>query len=186
MGRWESDAAGRMAEAALELFAQNGYEQTTAAQIAQRAGVTERTFFRHYTDKREVLFKGSEILLERMAAAVLAAPAAAGPLDVVALAVEAAAELLEERREFSKVRNAVIASSMELRERELIKMASLSAALADGLRNRGVKEPAASLAAETGVAVFRVSFERWVNQRGKRPFSYFVHESFDDLKAVTA
>src|SRR3954447_24119140 len=91
MGRWEPGAAGRLREAALELYVAHGYEQTTVAEIAERAGVTARTFFRHFADKREVLFAGSEALQEGMAAAVATAPADAGPLEAVAAALDSAA-----------------------------------------------------------------------------------------------
>ncbi|MFD9129671.1 TetR/AcrR family transcriptional regulator, partial [Kitasatospora sp. NPDC059571] len=83
MGRWEPNARGRLAEAALGLYGERGYEQTTVAEIAERAGLTERTFFRHYADKREVLFDGSGVLQELFAAAVAGAPESAAPIDAV-------------------------------------------------------------------------------------------------------
>ncbi|MGH2894693.1 MAG: TetR family transcriptional regulator, partial [Solirubrobacteraceae bacterium] len=154
MTRWEPGARERLAQAALDLYAERGFEQTTVVEIAKRAGLTERTFFRHFADKREVLFAGSGDLQELMASAVLEAPGSAAPMDAVAAGLQAGGEVLGERRDFARQRQAVIAASAELQERELIKLASLAAALADALRRRGVTEPAASLSAEAGIAVF--------------------------------
>jgi AcrR family transcriptional regulator len=186
MGRWEPNARGRLAQAALELYSERGYEQTTVTEIARRAGLTERTFFRHYADKREVLFEGSTSLEELLVGALSAAPESAAPIDAVAAALDAAAAVFEERREHSQRRQKVIAANAELRERELIKLASLSAALADALRQRGVTEPAASLAAEAGIAVFKIAFERWVDATNQRQMAQLIRESLDELKAVTA
>jgi AcrR family transcriptional regulator len=186
MGRWEPNARGRLEMAGLELYIERGYEQTTVAEIAKRAGLTERTFFRHFADKREVLFSGSASLQELLVGTVAGAPAATRPLDAVALAIEAAAARLQERREYAQKRNAVIAANAELRERELIKLASLASAIAGELRERGVTEPAASLTAEAGIAVFKVAFETWVDASNQRDFTKIVRESVDELKAVTA
>jgi AcrR family transcriptional regulator len=186
MGRWEPDARGRLAQAALDLYAERGFEQTTVAEIATRAGLTERTFFRHFADKREVLFGGASDLQELMVSAVLDAPGTAAPIDAVAAGLRAGGEVLGARREFSTQRQAVIAASAELRERELIKLASLAAALADALRRRGVTEPAASLAAEAGIAAFRVGFERWVDETNDRDVVALIRDSLDELRAVTA
>jgi AcrR family transcriptional regulator len=186
MGRWEPNASSRLREAAMELYVERGYEQTTVADIAQRAGLTARTFFRYFADKREVLFAGSDALQEGLVSALDAAPASATPMAAVAAALDAAAAMLGGRRDFSRQRQAVIAVNAELQERELIKMASLSAALADGLRRRGVTDPAAGLAAEAGIAVFRVAFERWVTAPRARDLAEVIHESLDELTALTA
>ena len=186
MGRWEPNASGRLREAALDLYVERGYEQTTVAEIAQRAGLTARTFFRYFADKREVLFAGSAALQERMVGALEGAPAAASPMAAVAVALDAAAGELGGRREHSRRRQSVIAANAELRERELIKLASLSAALADGLRRRGVPDPDATLAAEAGIAVFRVGFERWVDDPADRDLSQVMRESLDQLRGLTA
>ncbi|XVQ89771.1 TetR/AcrR family transcriptional regulator [Microbispora siamensis] len=186
MGRWEPNARGRLEQAAIELYIERGYEQTTVAEIAKRAGLTERTFFRHFADKREVLFWGSGALRDRLVNAVDAAPDSAAPIDVIAGAVESVGVLFDERHESARQRQAVIAANAELRERELIKLASLSAALADTLRRRGVPDPAASLAAEAGIAVFKIAFERWISGTGEPDLARLVRESFDELKAVTA
>ncbi|MEW2518400.1 TetR/AcrR family transcriptional regulator [Actinacidiphila alni] len=162
MGRWEPGAGGRLREAALALFVERGFEQTMVADIAARAGVTARTFFRHYADKREVLFDGAAELQERVLAALAAVPPGTGALDAVAAALDVVAELLGDDREFARRRQAVIMADTELRERELAKFAALSAALADALRQRGTDALEAGIAAETGVAVHRVAYERWL------------------------
>jgi len=186
VGRWEPNAPGRLMLAALELFAERGYEQTTVAEIAERAGLTKRTFFRHYADKREVLFAGSSQLQDLLETTVADAPADLAPIDAVARGVEAMAGVLQGRRDFARRRQAIIAASPELQERELTKLATLSAATAAVLRGRGVADPAASLAAEAGIAVFRVAFERWIADDEDRDATEVVRDSFDALKAVTA
>jgi AcrR family transcriptional regulator len=186
MGRWEPDAIGRLRQAAMELYIERGYEQTTVAEIAERAGVTARTFFRYFADKREVLFAGSLSLQERLVAALDGVPNSATPMEAVAAALDAAATALGQHREYSRQRQSVIAANAELRERELIKMASLAVALGDGLRRRGVADPTASLAAEAGIAVLRVAFERWVREPGDQDLSTIMRESLDQLKSLTA
>ena len=186
MGRWEPNAQGRLEQAALELYSERGFEQTTVAEIARRAGLTERTFFRHFADKREVLFAGAGALQELLTTAVVGAPDSVAPLEAVATALEAAGALLQERREYSRRRQAVINANPALQERETVKLATLSAALAGTLRQRGVKEPAASLTADAGIAVFRVAFEAWINDPAQRDLSHHMRESFDELKAVAA
>jgi AcrR family transcriptional regulator len=186
MARWEPDSRGRLEQAALALFGERGFENTTVAEIAARAGLTERTFFRYFADKREVLFWGAGALQELLVSAVAGAPDSASPIDAVAAALEAAGALLQERREFARQRQTVIAANTELQERELIKLASLSAALADTLRQRGVSDPAASLTAEAGIAVFKIAFEGWVDESNRRDLPQLIRESFDELRAVTA
>jgi AcrR family transcriptional regulator len=201
MGRWEPDARGRLVRAALELFVERGYEQATVAEIARRAGLTERTFFRHFTDKREVLFWGAGALQELIVDTVAAAPEAAAPIEAVTAAFEAAGVMLGENRDFSRQRQAVIAANPELQERELIKLATLAAAAAAALRQRGVPGQAASLAAEAGVTVFKIAFERWVGETGEPDGTSepgesgepeepslpgLIRKSLDELRAVTA
>jgi AcrR family transcriptional regulator len=186
MVRWEPDARGRLERAAMELYGERGFEQTTVAEIAERAGLTERTFFRHFADKREVLFVGAGALQELLVNAVVDAPNGASPIDAVGAALQAAGTLLQQRRDYSRRRQAVIAASAELRERELIKLASLAAAIAEALRRRGVGEPAASLTAQAGIAVFRIAFERWVQEHEARDLPRLMRDSLDELKAVTA
>ena len=186
MGRWEPDARGRLAQAALALYSERGFEPTTVAEIAKRAGLTERTFFRHFADKREVLFGGAGQLQELIVSAVTDAPDSLAPIGAVAAGLDAAAALLQQRREYSQQRQAIIAANPELQERELIKLASLASAIADALRRRGVRDPAASLTAEAGIAVFRIAFERWITEGDQQDFSRLIPEVLDELKAVTA
>jgi AcrR family transcriptional regulator len=186
MGRWEPDARGRLERAALELYSERGFEQTTVAEIAERAGLTERTFFRHFADKREVLFAGAAGLQDLLVSTLASTPDSAAPIAAVAAAIEAAGALLQQRREYARQRQAVIAANAELQERELIKLASLASALAGTLRRRGVADPAASLAAEAGIAVFRIAFERWVSDLSRADLPQLIRESLDELKAVTA
>jgi AcrR family transcriptional regulator len=186
MSRWEPNARERLAQAALDLYAERGFEQTTVAEIAARAGLTERTFFRHFADKREVLFSGGTDLQERMASGVLDAPPDAAPMDAVAAGLAAGGEVLEERRAFAHKRAGVIAASAELQERELIKLARMATGLADALRRRGVAEPTASLTAQAAVAVFHVAFARWVADDGELTLPEVIGQSLDELRAVTA
>jgi AcrR family transcriptional regulator len=186
MGRWEPDARGRLEQAALALYGERGFEQTTVADIAERAGLTERTFFRYFTDKREVLFWGAGRLEESLVSAVVGAPDSAAPIEAVIAALEAAGAAFQEGRERSVQRQGVIAANAELRERELIKLAKLATALAGALHRRGVREPTASLAAEAGITVFRIAFERWINDTSGRDLPQHIRESFDELKTVTA
>ena len=183
MGRWEPDSRGRLEQAAFDLFAERGFENTTVAEIAERAGLTERTFFRQYSDKREVLFAGGSEFQELVVSAIATAPAWLPPIDAVAAGLDAAAALLEERRAFARMRQAIIAANAELRERELIKLASLSAAIADTLRGRGLADPAARLTAEVAIAVFRVAFERWLDDGNQLGLPQIMRESLDELKA---
>jgi AcrR family transcriptional regulator len=186
MGRWEPNARGRLAQAALALYAEQGFEQTTVAEIAKQAGLTERTFFRHFADKREVLFYGTEILQDLLARAVADAPASATPMDAVSAAYQAAGALIQENPERARLRDAIMSANAELRERELIKLAALASAVAGALSDRGVPEPAASLAAETGAAVFKVAFARWVSEPGQADLPGILGAALEDLRGVLA
>ena len=170
----------------MELFSERGYEQTTVADIAARAGLTERTFFRHFADKREVLFPVGTWFRDQFADAVTAAPAGATPLQAVLLAVDAAATALEREtgRERAAVRQRIILANPELRERELSKMADVASAIAAAQRGRGVDEPTASLTAELGIAVFRVAFERWVADGQDSSLPALIDESVSGITAA--
>jgi AcrR family transcriptional regulator len=173
-------------EAAMELYLERGYDSTTVADIAERAGLTERTFFRHYADKREVLFAGADELQQLLVSKVIEAPAELAPVQAIVEAlVEMAAIVFEPIGEFAVQRQALITGNTELRERELIKMATLGAAVAEALRGRGVGEPAASLAGEAGIAIFRIAFERWTGDAVTRPLAKYIREAADELALVT-
>src|SRR6478609_7666409 len=186
MSRWEPNARGRLEEAALELYTERGFDETTVAEIAERAGLTERTFFRHFADKREVLFGGSDAVRDALVEAVAGAPEPASPLAAVGEGLMAFAEVLETERgrTFARRRQRIISSNDELRERELIKLATWATALADALRRRGVDDATARLAAEVGMAVFKAAFERWVATTRGPKLPELVQEALAGLSAL--
>lgn len=187
MGRWEPNTRERLYAAALELYLERGFDQTTVAEISRRAGLTERTFFRHFADKREVLFMGGDMLEEQLAKTIAEAPDSASPLDAVATAVQAVGRRMQDMRENVLRRQKVVSAHDELRERELTKAARLSAATASALQARGVPPHTARLAAETGMVVFHIAFERWVgDETGSREMPEVVRECFAELKQLTA
>jgi len=186
MGRWAPGAQGRLEEAAMELFEERGFENTTVADIAERAGLTKRTFFRYFPDKREVLFSGTEPLKGKFVEAIVAASADTAPLDAIALGLDAMADLFTTIGDRPRKRQAIIGANPELQERELVKMIAFAAAGAEALRDRGVAEPAASLAAEAGIAVLRIAFEQWVTGPKGQDMKKLLHDSLAELKAVAA
>lgn len=186
MARWEPDARGRLQKAAVELFHERGYAATTVQDIAARAGLTERTFFRYFADKREVLFAGSEVLEETIRASIAEAAPKAGALEAVEAALVATSDIFEPRRASAKQRNVVIMADAELRERELMKLTSLVRSMAEALEARGTPALAARVAAEIGIAMLRVSFERWLEDTDAIAYAEHVREAFDELRAVTS
>ena len=186
MARWEPGARERLQAAALELFATRGFEQTTAAEIAQSVGLTERTFFRHFSDKREVLFYGQQQFLQAFVDGVDAAPPDASPLEVIASALRAAASLFpDERRPHSRTRQFVIDQNPALQERELHKLAGLATTVAEALRARGFAEPAATLAAESGTTVFGIAFAQWIRQGERRSLPDIASDVLGELLNLT-
>jgi AcrR family transcriptional regulator len=186
MSRWKPDAAGRLMKSALTLFEQQGYDETTVAEIAAEAGLTKRTFFRYFSDKREVLFRGSQELEDRWLEAIAAAPADATPLAAVEAGLDAVAEMFVDRHAFARTRAGIINANPELQERELIKLQNLAGAIKDALRERGVSQNAAILASQAGVTVFHVAFARWVQQDDPTAFRRLMDESLEELRSVTA
>ncbi|MET8279784.1 TetR family transcriptional regulator [Micromonospora sp. NPDC005174] len=185
MARWQPDARGRLEAAAFELFRERGFEQTTVADIAERAGLDKRTFYRLFGDKREALFSGSGHLEEVLVKAV--AEVDAGPFEVVVAAFrQVAKEIFADRVELVRARQAVIESSPELRERELRKTGSLVAAITAALRAKGLDEATAILATESGATVFRVAYARWIAPGSDAPLSDLIAEVADELRAITA
>jgi AcrR family transcriptional regulator len=184
MGRWLPDAHGRLASAAIELYSEQGFEQTTVLEIAERAGVTERTFFRYFTDKREVLFQGSEKLQQIILETIVEAPDSMRPVDIVVTAMERAGEMFFDRAHSIR-RAVIIAANPALLERELLKFATLGSAVAGALRQRGVRDPAATLAAETGVTVFRIGFDSWIAGVPSDDWSECIRETVAQLRDVT-
>lgn len=189
MSRWEPNTRERLVHAALDLFIEQGYEATTVNQIAERAGgLTKTTFFRHFPDKREVLFAaGQEIHGRILADAIEAAPAPATPLRLVATAVDAlAAVFTDDRREFSARLRTVIAGNTELRERAALKRAALAEGMADALRKRDVPDPAAGLAAELGARAFYSAYDQWADPADHRTLSDLARQTLDELRVAIA
>ena len=167
MARWQPDAPERLVLAALDLFEEHGYEHTTVIQIAQRAGLTKSTFFRHFPDKREVLFGGDQ-LATLLLQEVTTAPAGAAPLHAIAHAFDVLAEraFTPARRAFTARRRAVIATAPELQEREALKGIALTAAMAEGLQQRGVPDLTSRAAAQLGALALAIAYERWSGATG--------------------
>lgn len=186
MGRWEPGTRERLQAAAFELFTERGFEQTTAADIAAAVGLTERTFFRHFADKREVLFDGQSRLLDAVTAGATGAPVDADPLDVVAAGLQAGAVLFpDDRRPWSRLRHAVIAQHPSLQERERQKMAELAGAIRTVLVRRGTPEPAATLASESGTSVFTVAFRQWASDGEQRSLPAITADVMSQLRSLT-
>lgn len=186
MGRWEPGARGRLIRSALELYSERGFEQTTAGDIAERAGVTERTFFRHFADKREVLFDGSNALQSLIVDAIDTAPAELAPLDTVVRAMSASAEFFNGGGAHSTQRTAVISANPSLQERELLKFATLTVAVTEALQRRGVPLDVATVAAGTGASIFRMAFDSWIAANATGDFADYVRGTLAQLRALTA
>jgi len=187
MSRWQPNARDRLERAAVELFIDQGFAETTVPQITARAGLTTRTFFRHFVDKREVLFARDEELPALVARLAADAPASLSPMMLIAYALETvAATRLEGQRAYLRTRHAVIQADEGLRERELRKLSALSDAISQGFRDRGVDELTSILAAQLAVTVFSVTISRWLDQDGEQPLSDLVHDTLRALRSVTA
>jgi len=162
MARWEAGARERLVVAAVDLFTEQGYDATTVAQIAERAGVTKSTFFRHFPDKRELLVAGQETLSRLLAEGIAEAPAGASPLDAVAAGLERASSTMgPAKRELGSRLKAAVAASTELQERDALKSVGLAAAMTTALAARGVPDPAAALAGEMGALAFKRGYATW-------------------------
>ena len=186
MTRWEPGSRERLEMAALALYLEQGFDNTTVAEIAERAGLTERTFFRHFADKREVLFPGGATFQNLITDGAAGAPLECGPLDAAFAGLLAVSGFLQERRPVSQERQKVISANAELQERELIKLQALSTALADALGSRGVSELTAGLVAEVAVALFKISFEKWVSPTNSRALSQVLNESLSELRSFAS
>jgi AcrR family transcriptional regulator len=185
MARWEPNARERLVRAALDLFAEQGYDNTAVAQIAERAGLTKTTFFRHFPDKREVLFAGQETHAQLLADGIAAAPPEARPLEAVAAALDAVtASFRPFQRDFGPRLLTVVASTAELRERAAFKHTGLVAAMAGALRERGVPEPTAGLAAELGVRAFDAAYARWVDATVEATFPELARQTLEELRVA--
>ena len=185
MPRSGEDARRRLRNAALELFRERGYDATTTAEIAARAGVTERTFFRHFPDKREALFDGEEAFRAALAEAVVSAPQDLDPMSALRFSFRSIEQTLLDNRAFSGPRAAIIAGSPALQERVAMKTAGLIAALAEALRRRGVDAPLAFLAAQTAMAAFSYAASAWLEEP-KSGLDAHLTRAFDQLHALSS
>lgn len=187
MSRWQPNAAERLMNAAIELFADRGYDNVTVAEIAERAGLTKRTFFRHFADKREILFGGQDEQRRLLVDAIVHAPASATPLDAVSAGVLAFAdEFRQDQRETVTRRQTIICNHPDLQERELSKKAALTTAMTEALHQRGVTEPTATLAARIGALAFELAFQRWHAPTNRQTLAKLASKMFRDCKKAAA
>lgn len=189
MARWEPGARERLVVAAVDLFTEQGYDATTVSEIAKRAGVTRSTFFRHFTDKREVLVAGQETLSRLLAEGIAEAPPGSSPLDAVAAGLKrVAGEMGTRNHELGPRLKAAAAANSELQERDALKRVGLAMAMTSALVARGVPEPTAHLAAELGGLAFKVGFEQWCE--GERDdgemLAQYTLAALDEFRAATA
>ena len=183
MSRWAPDARERLETAALDLFVENGYEETTVAQIADRAGLNRATFFRHFTDKREVLFGGEDVLGGLFGDAIRAASPDATLTECLKAALAAAeVALTPQQRAKAAQRVLVATTNIDVQERGLLKHARIAKSITDALRERGADELTSRLAAEVGVLAFNIAFESWMKADDGGPFSPHAVKSLNDLR----
>lgn len=189
MGRWEPGARERLVVAAVDLFTEQGYDATTVAQIAERAGVTKSTFFRHFPDKRELLVAGQETLSRLLTEGITDAPADASPLEAVAAGLERASSAMGPMsRELAPRLKAAVAASAELQERHALKSVSLAAAMTNALVARGIPDPTAALAGELGVLAFKRGYTQWSegDRDGKDDLAGYTLAALNELRAASA
>ena len=187
MSRWAPDARERLETAALDLFVENGYDETTVAQIADRAGLNRATFFRHFADKREVLFGGEDVLTELFADGIRAASSNATLTECLQAAFEAADVAMTPRqRAKAAQRVLVVTANSEVQERGLLKHARIARSISAALRERGVDELTARLGAEVGMLAFSVAVERWMKSAGDEPFALHAETALRDLQVRAA
>jgi AcrR family transcriptional regulator len=187
MPRWEPGARERLVTAALRLFPEQGYDNTTVAEIAHSAGLTRSTFFRHFPDKREVLAAGQEVLARLFTTGIAAAPEDATPLDAVEHGLEtAAAAMTTFNRELGSRMQAVVVTSGELQERDQLKHVGLAASMADALRARSVPHAVAALAGEIGMLAFNEGYAEWVRKENQEDLTELLRSAMSRLqRAVT-
>lgn len=184
MSRWQPGAQQRLEQAALHLFLEQGYAETTVPQIAASAGLTKRTFFRYFSDKREVLFAGEESMPEQVAQLLVDAPPSVAPMEMIASRLAIAATKVFEVRtlEYLLRRRAVIDAEPALQERELRKFSLMSRALEQGLRERGTDDLSAQLTAEIAVTAFRVGTSRWIEHQGDPDLPSTINSTFGAIR----
>jgi AcrR family transcriptional regulator len=187
MARWEPNASQRLADAALELFAERGYENTTVLDIAKRAGLAKSTFFRHFQDKREVLF-GEDVLIEPLVTAIAAAPAGATPLETMAYGFDALGRdvFTPDRRAFNVRRRALIDAHPDPREREALKSMNLTAALTTAMELRGAPALLAGVSAQLGALALKAAYERWSDPGNTDEFSDIARQTLSEVQAAVS
>ncbi|SMH39135.1 transcriptional regulator, TetR family [Rathayibacter oskolensis] len=186
MGRWQPGARGRLSAAALKLYSERGFDETTVGDIAERAGVTERTFFRYFADKREVLFGTSALLQSTVIEAIAAADPSSSPLETAMVGMDEAAAMVGESHEHGRRRAAVIAGHSGLEERELLKMARIAQAVAGALRDRGASASGARLAADLAVLAFTTGWNRWATATDPDDLRAVVRATYDELREAVS
>ena len=187
MSRWAPNARERLETAALDLFVESGYEETTVAQIADRAGLNRATFFRHFADKREVLFGGEDLLAGLFADAIRAAPPDATLTECLQAAFDAAeGAMTPQQRAKAAQRVLVVAANTELQERGLLKHARITRSVNGALRERGTDELTARLGAEVGMLAFTIAVERWMKAGNDKPFPSHAAAALTDLQVRAA
>ena len=186
MARWQPNAKERLVQAALDLFAERGYDNTTVVDIAERAGLTKSTFFRHFADKREVLF-GGDTLAGLLADGIASAPEGSPPTEAVAHGLDAIGTqaFTPARGEFAIRRRAVIAAHPELQEREALKGLALTAAMAEALERRGTPALTAQVTAQVGALALRIAYERWSDSADGDDFGHIARATLHELRAAS-
>jgi AcrR family transcriptional regulator len=184
MARWEVGAEARLVQSAYELYLERGFDDVTVAEIASRAGLTKRTYFRYFADKREVLFSGATAFQDDVVARLFETPGDVAPIDAVVAALSSGGSEITKLGEGARRRQHLIDSSPDLQEREMIKMEGLTRAISDALVIRGIAEATASLTAQAGVAVFRTAFEQWADREGSVDFALLVREALGELRSA--
>ncbi len=185
MSRWEPGAAQRLQAAALELFVEHGFAAVTVPQITARAGLTTRTFFRHFADKREVLFTGEDALPAVMAQVFAQSPPEMTPMELIVKGLcEVVAPRFDGLRDHLRVRRGVVLSDEGLRERDLRKRALTAEAAISGFRDRGLTVLEATLAAQLAATIIDTAISRWLDDETDRPLAAIMVETAAALKDV--
>ena len=189
MARWKPGARERLVIAAVDLFTEQGYDATTVAQIAERAGVTRSTFFRYFPDKRDVLMAGQQTLSRLLAEGIAEAPRDASPLEAVAAGLKrVSAAMGPMNRELGPRMKAAVAANSELQEREALKSVGLAAAMTTALIARGVPDTTAQLAAELGLLAFKRGYAQWSDgdRDADNDLAYYTLPALNELRAASA
>jgi AcrR family transcriptional regulator len=185
MARWEPNTRGRLLHAAVELFAERGYEDTTAAQIADRANVTRTTLFRHFADKREIVFQGQDELVALAVDGVGAAPERSTPFEVLRAGVLPLCGVhADDRRELRQRLVTVIPASLELRERAVFKRSAVTDALHGALTARLGDARQGGVLADLGVRAYYDGYAAWIDADEREPLAEIVGAELDAAESA--